>query len=168
MTPFSTLFTLWDVAVKDSSSDLWVRVQAAGEGQQWARTPTLPPLASCRPGYRFFFFFNSGYHVALPAGEAKVAAPRAEDSLLCPPSRGGSVVPTPGARLRRAPTDPGKRTPNAAEGVSPAGDRPDAEAREPLTWELWPLPTLAPRRAFGFSLALRTRSHTSTSLPPPR
>lgn len=81
-------------------------------------------------------------------------------------SRRGLAVPTLGARLRRAPNR-GKRTPNAEEGVSPAGDRPDAEAREPLTWELWPLPILAPRRAFGFSFALRTRSHT-TFLPPTR
>lgn len=71
MTPFSTLFTLWDVAVKDSSSDLWVRVQAAGEGQQWARTPTLPPLASCRPGYRFFFFL-----IAVTTSPSRLARPR--------------------------------------------------------------------------------------------
>lgn len=55
---------------------------------------SAPPLASCGPGYRFL---NSGYHVALRASEAEVAAPRAEDSLLCPPYREGSVVPTPSA-----------------------------------------------------------------------
>lgn len=92
-----------------------------------------------------------------------MAAPRAEDSL-CPPVRFGGTHP---GCSPPSGTEPGKRTPNAGEGVSPAGDRPDAEAREPLTWELWPLPTLAPRGAFGVSLALRTRSHTSSFPPPP-
>jgi hypothetical protein len=123
-----------------------------------------------RAGLSFFFFFFFLIAVttslALRASEAEVAAPRAEDSL-CPPHRGGSAVPTPGARLRRA-LNRGNGPRTQGRAVSPAGDRPDAEARAPLTCELWPPRTLAPRGAFGFSLALRTRSHTSTVLPPPR
>lgn len=174
-TPLSTLSRLWDVEVKS----LWVRVQEPIEGQRWpqlrgARTP--PPRHLPRPAARAAVSTGGGL-VPPPAVPVAVTTPPA--GLARPGWRRRVLRTACDLPRRRGGTHPGcsppsGRAPNRGngprslerDGGPPAADRPDAEAREPLTWALRPLRTLALSRAFWSSLAQRTRSHASTVLPP--
>lgn len=176
MTPLSTLSRLWDVKVKS----LWVRFKnpqkgSSGHLRRGSDPAITPPPASCGPGYRFHgggLVPPPAVFVAVttpPAGLARPGWRRPVLRTACDlPRRRGGTHPGCSAPSGRAPNrENGPRSLGRDDGP-PAADRPDAEAREPLTWELRPLRTLAPSRAFRASLALRTRSHASTVLPPRR
>lgn len=171
-TPLSTLSRLWDVEVKS----LWVRVPQKGSSGQLrgARIPpSTPPPATGGPGYRFHreeLVPPPAVLVAVttpPAGPARPGWRRRVLKTACDLlRRRGGTHPGCSPPSGRAPNRGNRPLSLGRDGGRPAADQPDAEARELLTWELRPLRTLAPSRAFWSSLALRTRSHASTVLPP--